>query len=145
VLKRALGPKNQSVQGAQTVKQLALFLTAVIFGLPAATAAESPVFSAGDLFAFCNTNDEVTNAACRFFIFGAALGLHFGDGVVMQDGKFESRHPQTFCIPDNMGRDEMVSIAMNDLRRLARTHPDDLKSPALSIVAATFAVPFPCK
>jgi hypothetical protein len=112
------------------VRQIALLLGAVIFG-SSATAAESGVFTASGLLSFCTTNDDVTHAACRFFIFGAALGLHLGDSV--EGLQWVPRAPKTFCIPDTMGQDEMVSIVVNDLRRLARTHPDDLKSPAISM------------
>jgi hypothetical protein len=102
--------------------------------------------SAGQLYAFCTSREAVARASCRFFILGAVLGIGLGDGAVMGPDKRLREKPRThFCIPDDTGQDQMVSVFQDAVRLLVTAYPEDLKLPAMGMVDASMSRRYPCK
>ena len=101
--------------------------------------------SARQLYEFCASTDMVSKTACRFFILGAVLGVGLGDSAVMgPDRQFRERPKTHFCIPSGILDSQMVDIFQRTAAVLAATYPNDLNSPAVSIVDAAMSHAFPC-
>jgi hypothetical protein len=100
---------------------------------------------AGVLYEFCKATDEVSKAACRFYILGAVQGVSLGDGARMLDRRLVERKRSIFCTPNDMPVDQMVAIFVKNARLLEVAYPEDLKSPAVSIVAGAISQAYPCR
>lgn len=117
---------------------------AVVLVFLASSAANAEELS-GQLYAMCTSKDEVATTACRFFIVGVVQGIGYGDSSVMgPDSHLRQRSTTHFCIPDDMRQSQMVSVFQNTVRLLVTKYPEDLKSPAVSIVDAAMDRAFPC-
>jgi hypothetical protein len=87
----------------------------------------------------------MVNNACRFYILGDVQGLSYASGSDMDSsGHFVVKDKTEFCIPDEMPKSQMIAIFQTAIQKLARSYPQDLKSPAISILAAAIARAFPC-
>jgi hypothetical protein len=118
---------------------------ALVFATLASHAANADELSAGQLYAFCTSTDAVATAACRFYILGVVQGIGMGDGATMgADRKLRSRNKTHFCIPDEASQARMVAVFQDTVRLLVTKYPEDLKSPAVSIVDAAMNHAFPC-
>ena len=118
---------------------------ALILALMASNSAVADELTAGDLYSFCNANDEMTKAACRFYILGAVQGISLGSGSIMDSsGRFVAKAKTHFCIPDDMPQSQMVAVFQRTMQPLAQAYPQDLKLPAISVLAAAMARAFPC-
>jgi hypothetical protein len=118
---------------------------AVILMLLASNVANAEDLSAGKLYAYCTSKDEMIAAGCGFFILGVVEGIRMGDGAEMgPDRQLRQRSHTHFCIPDDFPLPKMVSVFENSVKLLATKYPEDLKSPAVSIVDAAMNRAFPC-
>jgi hypothetical protein len=103
-----------------------------ILALMASGTAIADELTAGDLYSFCNGNDELNKAACRFYILGVVQGISFGDGSIMNNtGRVVEKSKTLFCIPDDMPQSQMVAIYQKAVQALARAYPQDLTRVAL--------------
>jgi hypothetical protein len=117
----------------------------LILALIASSPAVADELTAGDLYSFCNADDEMTNAACRFYILGAVQGISFGGRSVMDSsGRFVTNDKRLFCIPDDTPQSELVAVFQRAMGPLAKTYPQDLKLSAISVLAIAIARAFPC-
>jgi hypothetical protein len=114
----------------------------LLIGTPALAADE---LSAGQLYQFCTSTDEVAKTACRFYIYGAFQGVVLGDGAIMgADRQMRDRRKSLVCAPENVTQDQMVSIFQFTVRDLLAKYPEDMKLPAVSILVAALNRTFPC-
>lgn len=118
---------------------------AVVLVFLASSAANAEDLSAGQVYAFCTSKDDAVITACGLFILGVVEGIRFGDGAVMgPDRQLRQRSNTHFCIPDDMPQAQMVSVFQNAVTLLVSKYPEDLKSPAVSIIDAAMNRAFPC-
>src|SRR5271165_3276586 len=116
-----------------------------VIAILASTGANADSLSAGQLYSFCVTKDEIAQTACRFYIMGVVQGVQFGDSAVRgPDGQFVQRDSTHFCIPWDFAQSRMVATFVDSATQLITKYPDDLKSPAQTIVDAAIAHSFPC-
>lgn len=117
----------------------------LILALMAASPAAAGELTAGDLYSFCNADDEMTKAACRFYILGAVQGISFGGRSVMDSsGRIVTNDKRHFCIPDDTPQSELVAVFQRTMQPLAKTYPEDLKLSAISVLAVAMTRAFPC-
>jgi hypothetical protein len=122
------------------MRTLMLMLALVSF----AAAAEREM-TAGDLYSLCNSSGN-EQTACRFYILGAVQGIGLGDGSFMgRDGQFVERRKTIFCAPTNMSQSQMVGVFQKTMQLLERVFPQDLKEPAIALIAAAMHQKFPCQ
>jgi hypothetical protein len=121
------------------MKKLTLILVLMFSGTAAADE-----MTTGELHKFCNANDAVAKAACRFYILGAVQGIEFGDGAVLDKGHLVARSKTIFCIPPDMPQSQMVDIFRGHVQLVTRLFPQDMKLPALSTVGVAMMTAFPC-
>lgn len=117
----------------------------LILGLMVSSPAVADELTTGDLYSFCNADDEMTKAACRFYILGAVQGISFGGRSVMDSsGRLVTNDKRHFCIPDDTPQSELVAVFQRTVQPLAKTYPEDLKLSAISVLAIAMARAFPC-
>ena len=117
----------------------------LILGLVASSPAVADVLSAGDLYSFCNANDEMNKAACQFYVLGSVQGISLGSGsVIDSSGRLVTNDKRHFCIPDDTPQSELVAVFQRTMQSLAKTYPEDLKLSAISVLAIAMARAFPC-
>jgi hypothetical protein len=88
----------------------------------------------------------MTRTACRFYILGVFQGLELGDGAMVgRDGQMVERRKTIFCAPENVSQSQMVDVFQRTMQLLERAYPDDLKSPAVSLVATAMRRSYPCQ
>ena len=117
----------------------------LILALVASSPALADEMTAGDLYSFCNANDELAKTACRFYILGAVQGISLGGGTVMDGrGRFVTRTKTHFCIPDDMPQAQMVAVFQKTMQPLSQAFPQDHKLPAISVLAAAMSRAYPC-
>jgi len=120
-------------------------LVVMLLSLAHQSKAGDEVLSARQLYEFCASSDQVLTTACRYFILGAIVGIELGDSAVLgPDRKLRARVKSHFCMPDDFRQSKMVDIFQNMIRALATKYPEDLNSPAISIVDTAMVVAFPC-
>jgi Ssp1 endopeptidase immunity protein Rap1a len=113
--------------------------------LLASSGANAEELSAGQLYAFCTSTDVVATTACRFFILGAVIGIGMGDGAAMgPDRRLRQKSKTHFCIPDDAPQSQMVTVFQDTVRLLMTKYPEDLNSPAVSIIDAAMNRAYPC-
>jgi hypothetical protein len=119
---------------------VAVFLSGI--GSPA----NADELSAGDLFSFCTSNDEMVSTACRYYVLGVVQGVGLGDGSTMDaSGKqMIERKKKIFCIPDDMPQSQMVSLVRDSLALDFKRYPDDRKLGAVGTVTSIMHTKFPC-
>jgi hypothetical protein len=118
----------------------------VCLALVSSTAIGAEVLTVEQLYEFCTSKDEGANTACRFFIFGAVLGIEHGDGFVIGvDKKAVDRSKTHFCLPDNVPDSTMVSVFVKFTKFDLTKYPEDAKLPAISWVDAVMMRAYPCK
>jgi len=78
----------------------------------ASTAAKADdEMTAGGLYSFCTSADQVASTTCRFYIVGVVQGIGLGDGTFMDaTRKMAERKKTIFCMPENTPQAQMVSI-----------------------------------
>ena len=119
-----------------------MFIAALSISSPAV----SEELTAGQLFAFCVSKDEIAQTACKYFVLGAVTGIGLGDtAIVGANGRATPRSLSHYRAPDNMPANKLVEIFSTTVRELATVHPEDLQLPAISIVDAAMLRTFPCK
>jgi Rap1a immunity proteins len=106
--------------------------------------ARADELSAGDVYSFCSDRSDATQAACRFFILGAVLGIEYGDGAALGSAGLVTRIRTQFCLPPNVSQSQMVAIFQSAMTQLKASHPEDLKLPAVPLVGAALGKAFPC-
>jgi hypothetical protein len=117
----------------------------LILALVAPIFAVADELTAGDLYSFCNADDEATKAACRFYILGAVSGISLGGrSVIDSSGRFATNDKRHFCIPDDTPQTELVAVFQRAMQPLAQKYPEDLKLSAISVLAVAMARTFPC-
>src|SRR5260370_37581377 len=110
----------------RSVAAILVFASVVVSG-----AANAEELNAGQLYAFCTSQNEVASTACSFFILGVVQGIGLGDGALMgPNGRIKPRGRTHFCIPERVPQDRMVSIFQNTIRVLVDGDPEDLNAPA---------------
>jgi hypothetical protein len=108
-----------------------------------ASAAEE--LTAGTLFEFCGSIDEVAQTACRFYILGAVQGVSLGDGSTEEaNGHLVQKAKTIFCIPEGVSEEQMIAVFQDAVRPLAGGHPEDMELPALGVLSAAMTRAFPC-
>jgi len=65
--------------------------------------------------------------------------------MIGRDKNMVERRKTIFCIPDNIPQGQMVEIFQRTMQLLENTFPQDLKSPAISLVAAAMRQSYPCQ
>lgn len=117
---------------------LGLLTGLAAFVLPAYTAsATAPQMTASELYDFCRDRADVTQAACRFFILGAAEGAAMAGGVVTVGGNF--------CLPVGTTAQEMELVYLRLVEPEFRAFPSDRALPAVSVVVAVLVQQYPCR
>jgi Rap1a immunity proteins len=121
----------------------ALFLAVLPIVSTPATSAE---LTAGDLYSFCISKDEMVQTACRFYVLGVVQGVELGDGGYMDHSthKFVERTKTILCLPDGVGQSQMVLMVTEAMAKTFATYPSDKELPANSTVAAVMNRRFPC-
>ena len=123
--------------------RLLAILVLVCASFPARGADE---LTAGQLYQFCTSADQVAKTACRFYIYGAFQGIVLGDGAVMgADRQMHERRRTHFCPPEDVTQEQMIAIFQFTVRDLIAKYPEDMKSPVISVLVAAFNRTFPCK
>lgn len=105
-------------------------------------------FTVKDLQELCAvpSSDELGKAACSFFIFGAFQGLDIGSAQKEPgSNKLQESKSKTFCVPDGLPKDTMVSHVMKMMKWDLANYPEDRNMPAISFIAAVIVKDFPCK
>jgi len=112
----------------------------------ASTAAKADdEMTAGELYSFCTSADQLASTTCRFYIVGVVQGIGLGDGTFMDaTRKMAERKKTIFCMPENTPQAQMVSIVTDTMRQLFVAHPDDKKLPAIVSILAAMNHRFPC-
>jgi hypothetical protein len=125
------------------VRKLLLIIGVGLASLGAAKADEE--MTAGELFSFCTSADQVASAACRFYVLGVVQGIGIGDGTFMDaTRKMVERKKTIFCLPENTPQTQMVTIVRDTMRQIFVAYPDDKKLPATSSILAAMNRKFPC-
>jgi Rap1a immunity proteins len=108
--------------------------------------ADADELSAGDLYSFCTSNDQMASSACRFYVLGVVQGVGLGDGSTMDaSGKqMVERKKTIFCIPDDMSQTQMVNLVRDLLGLDFKRYPEDRKLAAAGMVAGIMHTKFPC-
>jgi Rap1a immunity proteins len=108
-------------------------------------AAKADELTAGDLYSFCTSSDQMASTACRFYILGVVNGVRLGDGMYLGANKIAVERKRTiFCNPDNMLQSEMVDLIKNFFSRNFKNHPEDKDLPADTTISAAMGTKFPC-
>ncbi len=98
-------------------------------------AAHAGEMTAGLLYAYCKDQYNLSQEACRFYIQGVA------DSVSRpQAGK-----PPRFCPPKALPIAELVGAFYRRVEAVDRIYPQDVTSPAATLLAETLAERFPCR
>ena len=119
-----------------------MFIAALSISSPAV----SEELTAGQLFAFCVSKDEIAQTACKYFVLGAVTGIELGDSAIVGANRQATpRSRSHHCAPDDMPANNLVEIFSTTVRQLASVRPEDLQLPAISIVDAAMLRNFPCK
>lgn len=111
-----------------------ILLVAILFTLPASTQAAQMTLS--DLRDICAGTDEVSTAACKFYILGVTEGAGIGAGIAN-----DKTH---FCITEGVSSQKMVLIVKKAMAQDLAVFPQDKDMPAVSFVAASMQQAFPC-
>jgi hypothetical protein len=125
---------------------VAALLGAVLLTGGSGSPANADELSAGDLFSFCTSNDEMVSTACRYYVLGVVQGVGLGDGATMDASGKEmvERKKTIFCIPDDMPQSQMVSLVRDLLALDFKRYPEDRKLGAVGTVASIMHTKFPC-
>lgn len=111
-----------------------LLVTVLWISSPSARAAQMTL---SDLHDICSGTDEVSKAACRFYILGVTEGAGMGAGMA---------HDQThFCTPEGVPSEKMVSIVKEAMAKDLAVFPQDKDMPAVSFVTAAMRQAYPCR
>jgi hypothetical protein len=107
--------------------------------------ANADELSAGDLYSFCTSNDQMVSNACRFYVLGVVQGVDLGDGSTLDaSGKqMVERKKTIFCIPD-ISQGQMVSLVRDMLALDFKVYPEDRELAAAGMVAGIMHTKFPC-
>ncbi len=111
-----------------------LFLAA-----PAASQAESPVITAGDLQQLCRDSDTTSKNVCRVYILGVTQGITLGMDIAA--GKMKGGRP---CIPAALSGDALELTVKSRLDEHLERVPADRALDASGFIAATMRVKYPC-
>lgn len=114
--------------------RFAILLAAAFFALPASTQAAQMTLS--DLRDICSGADDVSTAACKFYILGVTEGAGIGAGTANDKAHF--------CIPEDVSSQKMVLIVKKAMAQDLAVFPQDKDRPAVSFVAASMQQAFPC-
>lgn len=102
--------------------------------------------TAGQLYEYCTSTDEMVKLGCGYFILGAVEGINLGDGMVLKpNGTFVERSRSHFCLPDEWSGPEMVSVFIKWSKLDFMKFPEDTKLPAITWVGAVMHRAYPCK
>jgi hypothetical protein len=102
--------------------------------------------TAAELLEFCMSKDPVVNTACRFFVLGSVNGLSLGSGSERDaNGRIRQNGKDFFCVPVGVSQYTLASTFVDTAKLLAAKYPDDLKSPAVSIVSVAMISAYPCR
>ena len=124
---------------------VAALLGTVLFS-GGARSANADELSAGELYSFCTSNDQMVSNACRFYVLGVVQGVGLGDGSTMDaSGKqMVERKKTIFCIPDDMSQTQLVSLVRDLLGLDFKRYPEDRELTAVGMVAGIMHTKFPC-
>jgi len=114
--------------------RFAILLAVIFVVLPASMQAAQMTLS--DLRDICGGTDELSTAACNFYILGVTEGAGLGAGVAKDKGHF--------CIPEGVSSKQMVLIVKKAMTADLAAFPEDKNMPAVSFVAASMQQAFPC-
>ncbi|MGA7326833.1 MAG: Rap1a/Tai family immunity protein [Rhodomicrobium sp.] len=101
--------------------------------------------TAGQLYEFCTSTDEMVKLGCGYFILGAVGGIRLGDSASLgPDGKLVERSPTHFCMPDGVSGPKMVSVFLKLSKLDFMKFPEDTKLSAIVFVDALMHIAYPC-
>lgn len=103
--------------------------------------------TAGQLYEYCTSSDEMVKLGCGYFILGAVQGISLGDGMILRpDGKqFVERSRSHFCLPNEWSGPALVSVYIKWSKLDFMKYPEDTKLPAITWVGAVMHRVYPCK
>jgi hypothetical protein len=111
----------------------------LVMAAPAASSAESPVITAGDLQTLCLGSDTTSKNVCRIYILGVTQGITVGMNIAA--GTMKGGRP---CIPATLSGDALELAVKSQLgEHLARV-PEDRNRDASGFIAAIMVAKFPC-
>jgi hypothetical protein len=90
-----------------------------------------------DLKTLCTGADDVSKAACKFYILGVADGIDVANAAT-------SEH-KTFCLSDGISGPAMTFAVKKSIGEDLMMFPADKDLPANGFVGAALATQFPCK
>ncbi len=118
----------------------ALLIAAPLFlSAPAASDAESPVITAGDLQQLCHDSDTTSKNVCRVYILGVTQGITLGMDIAA--GKMKGGRP---CIPAALSGDALELTVKSKLGEHLERVPADRALDASAFIAATMVAKYPC-
>ncbi len=105
----------------------------------------SAELTAGQLYEFCTSTDEMVRLGCGYFIRGAVGGISLGDSATLgPDGKLVGRSPTHFCMPDDVSGPTMVSVFIKRSKLDFIKFPEDTKLEAIGFLDAIMHITYPC-
>ena len=78
------------------------------------------------------------SASQNYFSYGSCSGYLMGVADMMAQPEWP--YPTKACLPDEVGRGQLVAI----VKKYIASHPNKLQDPALDIVPTALAQAFPC-
>jgi hypothetical protein len=122
-----------------------LILSATLYRPAVAAPKEAGQLILGDLYTMCTASDEVSKAACKFYILGVFEGAEMaGAAVVDRNGRFQEAKDKRFCVPEGLSSSAMELTVKMKMGSDLAVYPDDHTMPAVSFITAVIASEYPC-
>src|ERR1051325_8395182 len=122
---------------------IACFAAGLSLAMPA-TSVQAEQLTAGELYSFCTATDDVSQAACRFFVLGVVEGIELADGSTMgKDRRVVAGKKTIFCAPDDVSVYKLTDVFKSRVATLRQAYPDDMKLPAVGVVGAAMVSAYP--
>ena len=111
-------------------------LTTLILTSPLAAAGNDRPMTIGDLQQLCSASDIGSKNACRFFIFGVALGVQLGAG--------QAGNNKIVCIPENVSAAAMELAVKLKMAEDLVVFPQDRDLDASGFIGAVVLKLYAC-